>query len=331
MMQEVLRVTDRFYDLKDPDSISRQTRLQNCIVICLIVHIISFIAFYQLKLWTEKHPRIIHDVNVCFEFTPPPPPPPPELIKKPKTIQLIEGDIADPGSESAPAAINATQTTAPSIKTLAPEADKSATPASPLNSKKIVKAAPALIASVSLNKGSVGTKNVVQSQAPNQSRINPVAGAESIQDPTAAKTSGSNKQNEGGSSTGGKGEGDNGIGQRGLGAGQGEGIQGGEVVKPPVQVGSISKVGNIAPYRKEILYRIAQNWHPKRPVEGVVVLLVIAHDGTLLDKEFVVKSGSRRSDNEIMKAIEETQFPPLPEWYKGRSLTFKVELTKTVS
>jgi hypothetical protein len=110
--------------------------------------------------------------------------------------------------------------------------------------------------------------------------------------------------------------------------GLGVGISGKDVSKP-LSVMTNSR-GNIALYRKEIYDKVSQGWHPKRAVESVVVLLVIAHDGSLLEREIVVGSGSKRSDKEILKAIDETQFPPLPEWFKGKRLNFKLELSKTL-
>jgi TonB family protein len=106
-----------------------------------------------------------------------------------------------------------------------------------------------------------------------------------------------------------------GTGHGYVGAGTGEGTAG------------VIAMGSIAPYRKQMLELIAQNWHPRRPTD-LLVSLTIAHDGTLLAYEILQSSGNRKMDHQALEALQSTEFQPLPDWYKGEQLQFKVELSK---
>jgi TonB family protein len=86
-------------------------------------------------------------------------------------------------------------------------------------------------------------------------------------------------------------------------------------------------MGNIAPYRKEVLHRFYQNWHPTRKVQRkMILLLTISRDGSVCDAELFERSGDRKSDDEVLRTASDTQFEPLPEWFKGESLTFKLAI-----
>lgn len=87
-------------------------------------------------------------------------------------------------------------------------------------------------------------------------------------------------------------------------------------------------MGNIAPYRRDMLYRIAQNWHPKFKNENLILQIVIGKDGQLLSAEIIESSGRRKGDKEAIAAVEATEFAPLPEWYRGEQLTFKIAMEK---
>src|SRR5215470_5798038 len=86
LMQSALRITDRFYDARDPESIERQGRLQNCIVLVFIFHMMMVVAFIKLQEYEAAHPRIIRDVDVSFEFAPPPP----EAAPKPLQAEKMD-------------------------------------------------------------------------------------------------------------------------------------------------------------------------------------------------------------------------------------------------
>lgn len=100
-----------------------------------------------------------------------------------------------------------------------------------------------------------------------------------------------------------------------------------ELPPPP----AVRLSGNIAPYRTELFQRIGANWHPRiNTASSIVVKIEIAHDGSLLCAEILESSGNKKTDKAAIAAIEGTEFAPLPEWYKGESLTFKINMDKVL-
>ncbi len=87
-------------------------------------------------------------------------------------------------------------------------------------------------------------------------------------------------------------------------------------------------IGNIGPYRKDLLMRLAKNWTRQANGTVPVVVIELAKDGTLRSVVISVSSGSKESDKAAIEAVKKTQFAPLPDWYRGDKLTFKIELSK---
>ncbi len=94
-------------------------------------------------------------------------------------------------------------------------------------------------------------------------------------------------------------------------------------VRPPLT----RAMGNIGPYRKGLLLRLSQNWHPRKANIDVVLKITIGHDGDLLSAEIAQSSGNRNIDGEALEAVQRTAFAFLPDWVKEDELTFKIELT----
>jgi TonB family protein len=328
MMREAVRITDRFYGVRDTDSIERQGQLQNAIVLVFIFHMILVMAFLKLQEFDVAHPKIIKDVDVSFEFTPPPPEPPPKAMELPKAISLTAGLNPNPGSEAAPSPLNASEPSMPSVK--APTTADAATmvPAKPVPSRKTTMAAPVAVTPTNIVKSDVGV------QAPKQAPVSPptptIAGATSKQPLSGKETQGGTPGgNEAGTGTGGQGNGGTGTGNGDVGAGTGEGPAGGvPAIATRLPAGAVLARGNIAPYRKDMLMRIAQNWHPKKSYEELMVLITIDHDGHLVSSEIFQSSGNRKADKEALAAVQATEFAPLPDWYKGETLPFKIQLSK---
>lgn len=323
-MQEVVKISDRFFDRKDPDSIDRQGQLQQVVVVVVIFHAIMGIAFVKMEEYERKHPRIIHDVDVSFEFTAPPPAPEFRVGEVPKPITLTEGENPDSGSAAAAKPHEADRVSLPTIK--APETLPVPTPeqARPVVSRVTTVAPPVAVTQMT-------TTKAMPIQAPKSSpKANPnstMAGARSsTQASGAPQEGGSPDGKEGGTGTGGDGSGGNGTGDGDPGTGSGFGNIGGDIATK-VSGGSRA-TGNIAPYRKDLLMRIAQSWHPKRKNEALTVQIQVGKDGSVLGVEVVESSGNRKADAEAVAAIEATEFAPLPDWYKGEQLTFKIDLAK---
>jgi TonB family protein len=318
MMESVIRLTDRFYDPRDPDTIERQSKLQQCILIVLICYVIAGIAFYKMKEWEVAHPRIIHDVDVTFEFTPPPPEPPPMAQEMGRGPGLSAGGL--PGSAPAPAPAETAKVAMPTPQ--APTITKpTPVPVKPIPSRKTTVAAPIAVTPTNVIKAPIVVPK--PTKAPTQQ--NPQTGTPVAANPSGApNAAGAPGGVDGGAGTGGAGGGGTGTGQGGLGAGTG----GGGAPQIAMSLGTNRAMGNIAPYRKDLLMRLAQNWKPKNPNENIIVLIDLATDGSLISAEIFQSSGNKKSDKAALAAIEETKFAPLPDWYKGKHLPFKIELSK---
>jgi len=98
-----------------------------------------------------------------------------------------------------------------------------------------------------------------------------------------------------------------------------------DVVAPIPKVAT----GNIGPYRKDLQRRLQENWHPQTAVVRLVVLITIAQDGSLISTSIMESSGSKRADREALQAVNATSFAPLPAWYKGDLISFRIEMIKT--
>jgi TonB family protein len=323
-MAEVVRITDRFCDRKNPDSIDRQGKLTQVVALVLIFYAIMGIAFVKMQELEKKRPRIIHDVDVQFELYTPPMEPTLRLGEMPKPISLSEGENANPGSEAAPKPSASDTVSLPSIE--APETQKQPTQvqARPMPSHTVTEAAPTAVTSTNMIKTSLPAQ-VAPKRAPSD-QPSTMAGTLSTAPTSGSAVAGGTPDSQGGGvGEGGQGTGGTGTGSGDAGAGSGTGIAGGQIA---TKVESQRAMGNIAPYRKDMLIRIAQNWHPKRKNESIIVLVTIDHDGRLLSDEILESSGNKKADKEALAAIEATEFAPLPDWYKGEQLQFKINLDK---
>lgn len=328
MMQEVLRITDRFMDRKDPDSIDRQGRLINVVVVVVIFHIIMGIAFVKMEEYERKHPRTIVDTDVAFEINAPPPDPTFKVTSKvPEPIALTEGENPNPGSAAAPKPKETEKVSLPTTK--APEVNPLPTPetARPMVARETTVAPPIAVTKVTDVRAAPVTK---PKTAPMPKPVpSEVVGATANTEKSGGPTEGGAPDGkEGGTGANdGDGSGGDGKGEGDPGAGTGLGTAGGDIATKLPST-PVRAMGNIAPYRKDMLVRIAQNWQPKRKTENMILLVEIGRDGALLRCEVLESSGNKRSDKEAIAAVEATEFAALPDWYKGDSIPFKIELAK---
>lgn len=85
-------------------------------------------------------------------------------------------------------------------------------------------------------------------------------------------------------------------------------------------------MGNIAPYRKQLLSKILTAWHPSKP-QGPIVALTISNTGQLINTELIQSSGNKGIDRRAFYAIWFTKFERLPDWFKGEQITFKINMS----
>lgn len=103
-----------------------------------------------------------------------------------------------------------------------------------------------------------------------------------------------------------------------------------ETLKSDLPLGSPRPMGNISPYRKDMLARIKAHYHPTKEAPNSVVLVEIAKDGQLLRAEVLESSGQKQADKKFIEALEYTKFAPLPNWYRGESIPFKIQTHKVL-
>ncbi|MBX9568402.1 MAG: TonB family protein [Candidatus Obscuribacterales bacterium] len=322
-MQQVVRISDRFK--KDPDSIDRAGQLNQVLIVVVIFHAVMGIYFVKMDEYERKHPRIIHETNLDFELTAPPPAPDFKVGEIPKPITLTEGENPDSGSAAAAKPLEADKVSIPTPK--APETLPVPTPeaARPVVSHKTTVAPPVAVTTTNMVKAApVNAPKSAPKAPPNTDR----AGATSNSVASGAPHEGGGPDGqEGGVGNGGTGSGGEGTGEGDPGTGSGFGNIGGDIATK-IGGGTGRAMGNIAPYRKDMLMRIAQNWHPKKKNETMTIQISIGKDGAIISAEILESSGNKRSDKEALAAIEQTEFSPLPEWYKGEQLTFKIDFAK---
>ena len=324
-MKEVVKISDRFFDRRDPDSIDRQGQLNQVLVVVVIFHAIMGIAFVNMEQYERKHPHIIRDVDVSFEFSAPPPVPNFRVGEVPKAITLTEGENPDSGSASSAKPSEADTVALPTPK--AAETLPVPTPeqARPVVSRNTTIAPPVAITTNQSIKGAPVRAPKTAPKSSSSPSENAGALSQSIAS-GAPRAGGGPEGKEGGVGEGGEGTGGSGRGEGDPGTGSGYGAVGGELA---TRLGGGNRaMGNIAPYRRDLLMRIAASWHPKHKNETMTVQIQVGRDGQVLSVDVVESSGNKRADKEAMAAIEATEFAPLPDWYKGDQLTFKIDLAK---
>jgi TonB family protein len=313
-MQEVVRITDRYFDRRDPDSIDRQGQLNQVVALVVIFHAIMGIGFAKMEEHERRHPRIIRDVNVAFEFSAPPPAPEFRVGEVPKAITLTEGENPDSGAAS-----SAKPREADTVSLPTPKAPETLTTPTPEQAKPVVSHQTTVAPSVAVT--TTQTIKAAPVQAPKKSLMlqNIASGA--------PKEGGGPEGKEGGVGDGGEGTGGSGKGEGDPGTGSGYGNVGGDIATRVS--GGTRAMGNIGPYRKDLLMRIAQNWmHSKYHSEALTIQIIIGKEGQVLSTEIVESSGNKRADKEALAIIEGTEFAALPDWYKGDQLLFKIDLAK---
>jgi TonB family protein len=121
------------------------------------------------------------------------------------------------------------------------------------------------------------------------------------------------------------------VGTQGGGAADnGKGAVGQQIaMATPHSAGIAAAMGNIAPYRKDMLMRLASHWNPKKMKQGNIVLVItLGKEGQLLNSEVLSSSGNDKLDQYALDAVGKTEFAPLPDWYRGSQLRLKVELAR---
>jgi len=309
--------------------IGREVRLRNWIALAFTVHMIVIIVFVMLREVEKAHPVVFHEINVAFEISLPPPPPPPPSPKPPQdpqSISLVAGYNPNPGSEAAPEPSQTDTVALPAVKAPGTIASLTMVPAMPVPSHKSTLAAP--IARVTANEIKAAPLPPKEAMLVTH-RENLVGPASSRPLSGAVVQAGAPNKLEAGTGTGGIGAEGSGAGAGDPGAGSGAEDAGGRQIATRLPAGAAVAMGNIGPYRKDLLERIVQNWHPKKTLY-LIVLVTVNHDGKLVSSEIFQSSGSKKADKEALAAVQVTDYAPLPDWFMGEQLTFRIVLSQDI-
>jgi len=282
---EVLILTDRFYSESDPDAVDRQSQLEKCLIIVLIAHLVTVVAFWRVAEVQKSKPHVIREIhafNIDFEINVAPKEPEPEIVLK--GIPLTNPDVPDSGAKKE-------LLIKPPVRELKNKSLRTA-------DSRIVPAPPPV----------VGAQGVRVPVAP----VLPGEGGAGVVD---------------GTTNGGVGLEGGGKGGGGLGAGkEAEKI----AVLPPVATPPVREKRPINAYRNDLLMRIARNWKPGNVNYDVIVLLKIDQAGKLIESSIAQSSGHKKFDRAALKAVQATEYAPLPDWYKGADIPFLIQLSSDV-
>jgi TonB family protein len=323
----ILRIADRFVSHDSVNSIEKTGDLRRIIVIVSVSYCIGILSLLPIAKQLERNRQAVVS-NLTIEFTLPEPIKPPEVILKlesPKAQAAPSGIGAQKVDRSLPSPPQKVTTAKPKPQDLA----KNKANAQPVDSS-LKRAVPRPVIIVKANDGTQPAKPVENVPAPQAQKTVAVSTAPLTDNrsafaetprPTAAGQSGT------GDRAAQVGQGDR-VG--GGGADDGKGAQGQQIALLPPQNGAVAKaMGNIAPYRRDMLLRLAANWHPKKHTQGnIVVVITLSKDGRLLNTELVTGSGNDKLDEYAVAAVGKTEFAPLPDWFRGSQLRLRVELAK---
>ncbi|MBX9573280.1 MAG: energy transducer TonB [Candidatus Obscuribacterales bacterium] len=314
--KDVVRLSDRWFDHSHPDAISRQSRLQSCVVLVTVFHVVMSIAFAKIDEFERaRAPKRVVTSEYAFEFMIAPA----ELkhvIPVPKPVTLLPGKEqetggltgARQGSKNEAAPILKDDTSAQNVEKIALNTSRVSNPliSQPLDIP-------------SMQPRPIKNEQLLAS-SPTGQQINERVDAAAAR---GIEFGGAGQEEEGaGNSDGRDGEQDGG---------------GDDVLAPsspiPEKVAPSTPqqvLINVAPYRKQMLIKLSQEWDaPTTKPVRVVLLIDIANDGSLLSAAVVESSGSKKEDRRALDAVHRTTFDPFfPEalFQLKKHCVFKIDL-----
>lgn len=326
MMHEVTRISDRFIGRESLNSIDKQGRLISVVAMVFVFHIVTGVALFKMDEFSEKRTRFIPNLDIAFEAdvllkalpTPPVTPVPPAMA-------LTKGLINSPGGMIADK-LAAEKLTIP-IPVAAQQTDVvvAARPAAAEQNRK------SDVRPDTASEESTSESTAVATRTQNEGKqlgVN-VARNESGAPANSGNSEGSDFGKEDGKA------GHAGVGGVGSvsgieGQGGEEGLAGGNLptALATLPVIPTTQKRDIAPYRDNLVALLANNWKVRGRVKGLTVYILIGSGGEVVESRIVRSSGKDSVDRSVLEAVRNTQFEPLPEWYKGDSLPFQIEMQK---
>lgn len=328
MMHEATRISDRFIGRESLESIDRQGRLVSVVAMVFIFHLVSGIALLKMDEYSDKRSRFIPSLDIAFEAN---------VLLKALPTPVTTAPVATPtgltkGLTNSPGGMIADKLAAEKRTIPMPVAAQqtdvvvSARPAAASELNRKVDVRPETTA-----KESTPDSSVIATRTPNEGNqfgVN-VARNES----GAPSKSGNSEGSEFGKQDGKTGH--TGVGgissvSGSEGTGGEDGFAGGIL---PVPVATLPVIPppqkrDIAPYRNNLVALLAKNWKVRGRVNGLTVYLLLSSAGDVVDSRIMRSSGKESVDRSVLEAVENTQFEPLPDWYKGETLAFQIEMQK---
>lgn len=304
-----VRLASRYINSASPLSIQQSGRLQQFLVMSGILCSVAAFACVYIGYNQKGHHSVIHDVDVAFELTCAPPEPSFRAVETLVPLKFEEGQK--------PAALAMKET---NIKKTAIDLNKitqrtTTEPVKP-HLASAVPEAPIAVAPIMSSQPSNPVANVL---------ANPFGGsAANAASPVDSSAAGGVADGQAGAT----GPGGSGVGQ---GKGDTNSLAGGDFGANQLIAMKSAPVamGNIGPYKRDIVARIKQTWHPDEDYSQVTVEIAIDRDGKVLEKQIVQSTGNSKIDTQLMAAIDEAHFGALPEWYRGSQLKIKLVLRNT--
>lgn len=304
---QAVRLADRYMSASSPVSINRSGRLAHFLLLSALLCGFATASIFTLGSIHTRH-RVIHDVDVAFELTCAPPEPSFRAVdqlvplrfeegQKPAALANKESDIAATG--------NQTQDTVTDGKTARAEKATRAVP----EEAPIAVARPVISSASAPRPMAVLPPNPFTGNAANAATPELSTAAGGAADGVAGAT---------------------GKGGTGAGVGQGDpnALAGGDFGAQNLIAMKVPAValGNIGPYKRDVVARLRRLWHPETNYGSVTVEIALDHDGKVVDKKIVVSSGNDKLDTGLLEAIGAAQFAALPDWYHGEQLHIQLRL-----
>lgn len=319
-MQEVLRISDRY--LSDSGS----GYFKQVMVLVLIFHMIMGACFLRMQEYEKAHPRPAYNVDVSFLAAELPRSFDLEKSIEPPPISITDGDNPNPGGEKGSKAHN-DKLSVVSFKEKQEADEQKQHSAQTLDPISETRQGPVSINTFKQSKVDISNRNAKsQGSISDGSTTQQNAGGSFVKGGSPLTDGSSNGEFLTGNGESGNGTGPSNAGNGGESGNQGDKLQISRNVET-VRGG----MGNISPYRMEVLKNLTRSWHPTRKMrDSVTILFQIGRDGTPFDAQVVSSCGNEKMDAEAIAAAEKTTFPPLPDWYKGEALTFQIDMGQSV-
>jgi TonB family protein len=88
-----------------------------------------------------------------------------------------------------------------------------------------------------------------------------------------------------------------------------------------------SSIRNIRAYKQDLLARLAKLCKPVQQHDRIIITLTVSRAGRAIRCELIESSGSDQVDREVLEAAKSAEYAPVPAWYKGEQLTFRLDLS----